>query len=132
MAVDAGSGIHLTNAALRAQHSVIAGGCYVDADSSLVSLGHNAVLTPAAEQCVFTPLEGMATDLGLTAEQMGLAPLGDNGGGTLTHRPMEGSPLIDAIPTGSCLPDLVRDQRGEARGGTSPCDIGAVEVQPGE
>jgi len=131
-AVGAGSGIHLTNAALRAQHSVVAGGCYADPDSALVSLGYNAVLTPTAEQCVFTPLEGMATDLGLTAEQMGLAQLADNGGGTLTHMPMEGSALIDAIPPESCLPDLLRDQRDEPRDGTSPCDIGAVEVQQGE
>jgi hypothetical protein len=63
---------------------------------------------------------------------MGLAPLGDNGGATLTHMPMEGSALIDAIPAGSCLADLVRDQRDEPRDGTSPCDIGAVEVQQGE
>ena len=119
-------------AELHAAHSVFDGGCLTDVDSVLASIGYNGVLTPAAEQCVFTPLEGMATDLGLTAEQMGLAPLGDNGGGTLTHMPMEGSALIDAIPPESCLPDLLRDQRDEPRDGTSPCDIGAVEVQQGE
>ena len=54
-----------------------------------------------------------------------LGPLADNGGATLTHLPVTGSPAIDALGL-SCLPD---DQRGFARPVGAGCDIGAVEVQ---
>ncbi|MBN2043743.1 MAG: hypothetical protein JW757_01885 [Anaerolineales bacterium] len=54
-----------------------------------------------------------------------LGPLVDNGGSTLTHRLLPGSPAIDAIPSESCVVDT--DQRGEPR--LTPCDIGAYEVQ---
>jgi hypothetical protein len=60
-----------------------------------------------------------------------LAPLQDNGGPTLTHMPLPGSPVIDAGDPNFTPPPL-RDQRG-------PCfyrvfgrriDVGSVEVQP--
>ena len=63
-----------------------------------------------------------------------LGPLQDNGGFTLTHALLPGSPAID---TGSpdCPPPST-DQRGELRpidgndDGIKVCDIGAYEVQP--
>ena len=128
-----GSGPHLTQGAeLRARHSVIDNGCYADPDSLFVSLGYNGILTPDLEQCVLAPVDGTTTDLALSSEEFNLGPLEANGGTTQTHILGIGSALIDAIPMESCLPDLVRDQRDEARDGTSPCDIGAVEIQPGE
>jgi hypothetical protein len=60
-----------------------------------------------------------------------LGPLQDNGGPTLTHAPLPGSPAIDAGDPNFTPPPL-RDQRG-------PCfhrlfghriDIGSVETQP--
>jgi hypothetical protein len=60
-----------------------------------------------------------------------LGPLQDNGGPTLTHMPLPGSPVIDAGDPNFTPPPL-RDQRG-------PCfyrvfgrriDVGSVEVQP--
>jgi hypothetical protein len=60
-----------------------------------------------------------------------LGPLQDNGGPTLTHLPLPGSPAIDAGDPNFTPPPL-RDQRG-------PCyrrvygrriDVGSVEVQP--
>lgn len=54
-----------------------------------------------------------------------LGPLADNGGPTLTHSLLMGSPAIDAVPSESCT--IATDQRGEPR--LSPCDIGAFEVQ---
>ena len=55
-----------------------------------------------------------------------LGPLMDNGGNTLTHALLSGSPAID---TGSCTDILGNpvdtDQRGYFR--FSPCDIGAYE-----
>lgn len=56
-----------------------------------------------------------------------LGPLADNGGGTWTHAPLPGSPLIDA---GNNLLTLVFDQRGIgfARTVGAATDIGSVEV----
>jgi len=57
--------------------------------------------------------------------------LADNGGPTLTHALMPGSPAIDHIPNGTngCGTTITQDQRGSVRplpvGG--PCDIGAYE-----
>ena len=59
-----------------------------------------------------------------------LGPLADNGGSTLTHAPLAGSPLIDRA--GASCP--VRDQRLQPRpadgdgDGFASCDVGAVEV----
>jgi len=57
-----------------------------------------------------------------------LAPLSDNGGPTLTHEPMPGSPALDA---GSDPLSLPFDQRGNgyARTFGATIDIGAVEWQ---
>jgi hypothetical protein len=54
-----------------------------------------------------------------------LDPLADNGGSTLTHGLLPGSPAIDVIPAEACT--LETDQRGEPR--DAPCDIGAFETQ---
>ncbi len=60
-----------------------------------------------------------------------LEPLVDFGGNTLTHRPLLGSPLIDAGDDFLCTEF---DQRGELRpqdgddDGSAVCDIGAVEL----
>jgi hypothetical protein len=55
-----------------------------------------------------------------------LGPLQDNGGDTYTHALLEGSPAIDAIPTGSCA--VTEDQRGINRPQGIACDIGAFEL----
>jgi hypothetical protein len=61
-----------------------------------------------------------------------LGPLTDNGGDTLTHALLPGSPAIDAVPAISCT--LPTDQRGGIRPvvQVSPdtrCDIGALEME---
>lgn len=58
-----------------------------------------------------------------------LGPLTDSGGATMTHLPLEGSPLIDG---GQCIAGLTTDQRGQPRPSGAACDVGAVEVQPGD
>ena len=62
-----------------------------------------------------------------------LGPLAANGGPTPTLLPEPGSPLIDAIPIGSCQADgaagITHDQRGVTRPQGPGCDIGAVEVE---
>ena len=64
--------------------------------------------------------------LSLPLEEI-IAPLGDNGGPTLTHGLVFGSEAIDA---GSCS-DILFDQRGEPRS-DGLCDIGAFEAQADE
>jgi len=55
-----------------------------------------------------------------------LGPLANNGGPTLTHAPLPGSPVIDA---GNNQANLATDQRGFTRVVGTAADIGAVEVQ---
>ncbi len=56
-----------------------------------------------------------------------LGALTDNGGATLTHRPADASPLVDAADLASCA---ATDQRGLPRPFNAGCDIGAVEIIP--
>jgi CSLREA domain-containing protein len=60
-----------------------------------------------------------------------LAPLANNGGPTLTHKPHETSPVINRVPTADCQDldglALTLDQRGGMRPINGACDAGAVE-----
>jgi uncharacterized repeat protein (TIGR01451 family) len=65
-----------------------------------------------------------------------LAALANNGGPTLTHALLAGSPALDFVPTVQCVDEssqpLLRDQRGPAfvrQSGGNLCDAGAVEAQ---
>jgi hypothetical protein len=68
----------------------------------------------------------------VSAEQLDLGPLQDNGGPTLTHLPEPRSVAIDVIPQAACIDaggaPLTTDQRGIARPQGPMCDVGAVEV----
>jgi hypothetical protein len=57
------------------------------------------------------------------------AEVGGTGEPRPTMFPLNGSPLIDAIPAGSCsvAPELDLDERGVDRPFGSGCDIGAIE-----
>jgi len=62
-----------------------------------------------------------------------LGPLEDNGGSTLTHMLLPGSPAIDALAADACA--LSSDQRSAPRPASVDadpprCDLGAVEWQP--
>jgi CSLREA domain-containing protein len=61
-----------------------------------------------------------------------LGPLADNGGPTLTHALLKGSPAIDAGDPATCAAEPVNnfDQRGIARPQGAGCDIGAYEYEP--
>jgi len=64
----------------------------------------------------------------VSADNLKLGPLQDNGGPTQTHALLPGSVAIDVIPEAMCEAD--DDQRGEPRPGGTMCDVGAFEVQP--
>jgi hypothetical protein len=75
----------------------------------------------------------------VSADDLNLGPLANNGGSTMTHALLTEptvSVAIDAIPVEDCVDSdeqrLTEDQRGELRpetGGTR-CDVGAFELQP--
>ncbi len=69
--------------------------------------------------------DGGGNQIGVTDPR--LAPLTNNGGPTLTHLPLAGSPAIDAGNPAVSAP--ATDQRGLPRV-VRTIDIGAVEVQP--
>jgi CSLREA domain-containing protein len=67
---------------------------------------------------------------------LGLSPLADNGGPTLTHALLPGSPAVgggvDSVmdASGSIVPACpATDQRGVSREPDRPCDIGAYEFE---
>ncbi|HRQ36696.1 MAG TPA: choice-of-anchor Q domain-containing protein [Chloroflexota bacterium] len=87
------------------------------ADEALFSLWDD-------ESC--TPTAGSGNQPNTDAR---LGPLADNGGPTLTHMLLPGSPTIDA---GTADGAPTTDQRGLPRPVGSAPDIGAVEVQAGK
>jgi hypothetical protein len=70
---------------------------------------------------------GLTATTSLTNTNPLLGSLADNGGGTLTHALLNGSPALDAIPDADCV--LTTDQRGIGRPQHAGCDIGAYEEQ---
>jgi CSLREA domain-containing protein len=90
---------------------------------------------------ILTITRGLASDATCTGFDLPstnpqLGALADNGGPTLTHLPLPGSPAIDAGAASPTCPDV--DQRGETRpvdgdgDSSAECDIGAVEApEPG-
>lgn len=93
-----------------------------DCWGNLSSAGYNLIGDTSG--CTFTP------DMGdLTSLDPKLGPLQNNGGSTLTHALLDGSPAIDAGNPAGCVGStgpLLTDQRGVPRLGR--CDIGAYEV----
>jgi hypothetical protein len=108
------------SATLNLANSIVAAnvneGCFLGAFGAGVvainSLGFN-VFTDATCFPVVDDQEVGSADIG---------PLADNGGPTLTHALLGGSPAIDSADNGLC-PAI--DQRGEPR--DVACDVGAFE-----
>jgi hypothetical protein len=107
------------------QGSVASGGCEIEA----TSLGHN--IESPGNTCGF---DQPTDQVNVSADDLKLGPLQDNGGSTMTHALLPGSVAIDVIPAEDCLDadgePLTTDQRGEPRPGGTMCDVGAFEVQP--
>ena len=102
--------------------------CALDGAAVITSSGGNL---ESGTSCAFTA----GSDQQSVAD-LGLGPIADNGGRTLTHDLLPGSPAIDAGRQRTCTRDANgKDQRGLARfydgdgDGDFACDSGAVEVQ---
>jgi len=103
--------------------------CQVSEGPSIVSLGYN-IESPGGT-CGF---DQPTDQVNVSAVQLNLGPLQDNGGPTMTHELGAGSVAIDKIPQADCVDAdgqrLTTDQRGEPRPAGDRCDVGAFEVQP--
>jgi hypothetical protein len=103
------------------------GGC---AFEPLISLGYN--IESSGDTCGF---DQPTDQVNVSADDLKLGPLQDNGGPTMTHALLPGSVAIDVIPEAECVDadgePLTTDQRGEPRPGGAMCDVGSFEVQEG-
>ena len=105
--------------------SLISGGC---AEAyKVTSNGYN--IESPGDTCGF---DQPSDQVNVSADDLNLGPLQDNGGPTMTHALLPGSVAIDVIPAEDCVDaeraSLTTDQRGFPR--DSMCDVGAFEVQP--
>jgi predicted outer membrane repeat protein len=109
-----------------------------------LTLQNSIIHTPDTPNCNFvvTPINSLGHNLtddascdGLnqTGDEInpdvGLAPLADNGGNTLTHALLDGSPALDSGNAAACAAAPVNnvDQRGILRTIGASCDKGAFE-----
>jgi len=116
-----GGGIVTPTATVEIEDSILAGnvdntGQAPDCAGPIASQGHNVVGDTTA--CGFFLASSDVVGPAL------LGALASNGGPTMTHLPLAGSPAIDAADPARCGDP---DQRGFARP-TAGCDAGAVEV----
>lgn len=102
-------------------NSVIDGDC--NAQRPIISGGHN--IESPGNTCGF---DQPTDQVDVSAEDLKLEPLADNGGGTPTHALSPGSVAIDVIPADMCGVD--EDQCGVARPQGTMCDVGAFELEP--
>ena len=109
--------------ALVIRNSLLDGDCSGDV-AAISSEGYN--MESPADTC---GLDHATDELEVQAGDLGLEPLGNNGGPTSTHALLPGSLAVDRIPEEVC--ELDRDQRGIARPQGAMCDIGAFELEGG-
>jgi len=118
-----------------ADNSLIVGECSSTELPVVRSLGQN--IESPGNTCGF---ERETDQANVSAEDLKLGPLADNGGGTKTHALLPGSVAIDVTPAQICEvleAELLRqDQRGVARPKGIGCDVGAFEsgqtgIKPG-
>ena len=116
-----GSAIY-NNGPMALTNTLVQGAC----EGVVTSNGYN--IESPGDTCGLVTL----TDLvGVTAPEVGLGPLSDNGGPTETHALLPGSVAADRIPEAVCVDavgqPLTTDQRGVARPQKGFCDVGAFE-----
>jgi hypothetical protein len=131
---DSGGGIY-NGGTLTLTSTLVDGDCELSANppSSITSNGYN--IESPGNTCGFDTNEG--DQVNVSADDLNLGPLQDNGGPTMTHALLTEptvSIAIDQIPEADCVDadglPLTTDQRGLPRPVGNRCDVGAYEVQP--
>jgi beta-glucanase (GH16 family) len=111
------------SATLNIQNSIVADngdfGCF------LAPFGAGAVAINSLGNNLFTDGSCFPVASDLIVASSGLDALADNGGPTLTHALLAGSPALDAANAAACP---ATDQRGVTRPQGPGCDIGAFEL----
>jgi hypothetical protein len=107
---------------LKLTNTIISGNQWYACDhwtgsSTVVSGGHNIL-----QDDTCNPVES-----DLITSSAALGPLAGNGGPTMTHALLAGSPAIDAADAAICP---ATDQRGVSRPQGAGCDVGAYEYVP--
>ena len=114
---------------LTIRNSLIVGDCYGTFYCGSSCAGN---IESGGDTCGFDPV---TNQVNVSAEQLNLGPLEDNGGPTLTQLPGSGSAALDEIDEENCIDagnkPLTSDQRGVGRPQGPGCDVGAVEVEVG-
>jgi hypothetical protein len=124
-----GGGLAVSNpsAAVQLDHSIVANGA--PQDLSAIFLGPPVTFT-ANYSLIEAPGDSLLVGANnLVGVDPLLGPLASNGGPTLTHRPLPGSPAIDAGNPAIPSPPAT-DQRGFARIFGAAIDLGSVEARP--
>ena len=113
---------------LTSHHSLLDGDCAQDEQSGATWTSGGYNIKSPGDTCGF---DQTGDQRGVTAEQLNLGPLQNNGGPTMTHALLTEpvvSVAVDQIPEADC--EVTEDQRGLPRPGGTMCDVGAFEVQP--
>lgn len=105
-------------------------------DFGTATSGANTIATTGADNLIFAPASGavLPSGGGLVSACPLLGPLRGNGGSTMTHQLLSGSPAIDVGNDTSTATGAHYDQRGTGFPrslGINP-DIGAFEIDPGD
>jgi CSLREA domain-containing protein len=122
-----GHGIANISGSATIAHTILAGNSN-DCEGVLGSKNFNLIESPFC-----TGSSPIGKDIWYVDPMLG--PLQNNGGSTLTHAPLQGSPVIDAGSL-ALMHTLTKDQRGADRpidgngDGVGLYDIGAVEFNP--
>ena len=126
-----GRSVYVEGGSVTTSNSIIASSapgaanCFIAPGGVINSAGHNI---SDDGSCNLAGVGDASASATITAS---LAPLAANGGTTMTHALLTGSPAIDSYPQPCARPT---DQRNRARGGDgdndaiSGCDIGAYEA----
>ncbi len=121
-----GSGPVTLRNTIVAGNSDASGGTAPDCDQTITSQGHNLIGNVTG--CTFAAATGDKVGTGSAPIDPKLGLLVDNGGPTMTHALLTGSPAIDggdpATPGSGGTSCAANDQRGIPRN----CDIGAYEL----
>jgi hypothetical protein len=138
VAVNAGGGVYSWwSSTLIFANTLVEGDCAEEPSAELlegeqvewISRGGN--IESPGDTCGF---DQDTDQVSVSADDLRLRPLQDNGGPTETHALLPGSVAIDQIPVADCVDasgePLTTDQRGESRPGGAMCDVGAFEAQP--